>query len=165
MRIALGSDHRGVDAAKSIRPHLEAAGHTITLLGECSGATCDYPDNAFLVSRAVADGKADRGILVCGSGIGMSIAANKVAGVRAALVSDEMGAQVSRAHNNANVLCLAGDLVGQNLLRRIIDVWLTTSFEGGRHERRIKKIAMIERGENPAAANGAGATPERAVSR
>lgn len=161
MRVALGSDHRGVDAAKSIRPHIEAAGHTVTVLGECSGNSCDYPDNAYLVGKAVAKGEADAGILVCGSGIGMSIAANKVAGVRAALVNDELGAQLSRAHNNANVLCLAGDLIGQNLLRRIIDVWLSTPFDGGRHERRVKKISMIERGDNPAASG----TPERAGSR
>lgn len=149
MRIAIGSDHRGADAAKSIRPHIEALGHTVTLVGECSGSPCDYPDNAWLVGRMVASGEADRGILICGSGIGMSIAANKIQGIRAALVTDELTAQLSRAHNNANVLCLAADLLGQNLLHRIIDTWLTTPFDGGRHERRIQKIHAIERGENP----------------
>ncbi|MCL4210951.1 MAG: ribose 5-phosphate isomerase B [Phycisphaeraceae bacterium] len=149
MRIAIGSDHRGVDAARSIRPHIEALGHTVALLGECSGNPCDYPDNAWLVGRAVASGEVDRGILICGSGIGMSIAANKIPGVRAALVTDELTAQLSRAHNNANVLCLAADLLGQNLLHRIIDTWLSTPFDGGRHERRIQKIHAIERGENP----------------
>jgi len=149
MRIALGSDHRGVEAAQSVRPYLESKGHTITVLGDCGGGPCDYPDQAWLVGRAVADGAADAGILICGSGIGMSMAANKIAGVRAALVHDELAAERSRAHNDANVLCLPGDLVSDAQLNRIIDIWLRTPFEGGRHARRVRKITAIERGEDP----------------
>ncbi|RMD62319.1 MAG: RpiB/LacA/LacB family sugar-phosphate isomerase, partial [Planctomycetota bacterium] len=92
---------------------------------------------------------ADRGVLICGSGIGMCIAANKVKGVRAALVSDELSAEMSRRHNDANVLCLAADLLGDRLIERIVEIWLATPFEGGRHARRVAKIAAIERGEDP----------------
>ncbi|MFO0874863.1 MAG: ribose 5-phosphate isomerase B [Phycisphaerales bacterium] len=150
MRIALGTDHRGVETARGLVPYLEAKGHEVVVLGECSGSSCDYPDSAFLVGRAVSSGQFDRGILVCGSGIGMSIAANKVDGVRAALVQDELTAELSRSHNDANVLCLSGDLIGQTLAKRIVDVWTTTPFEGGRHGRRVTKIAAIEKGVDPA---------------
>jgi ribose 5-phosphate isomerase B len=110
---------------------------------------CDYPDMAYPVATAVATGDAQRGILICGSGIGMSIAANKVKGVRAALVHDEIGAEMSRRHNDANVLCLAADLLGVRLIERIIGIWLATEFEGGRHARRVSKITAIEQGHNP----------------
>lgn len=149
MKIALGSDHRGTEAAKDLRPHLESKGHTVELVGECNGRMCDYPDNAWLVGRAVVNGDCEMGILICGTGIGMCIAANKVDGVRAALVSDELTAELSRAHNNANVLCLSGDLMGQRLIQRVVDTWLATPFEAGRHERRVSKIMAIERGEDP----------------
>lgn len=147
-RIAIGADHRGVDAARQIAQHLTSHGHEAKLLGACEGP-CDYPDQAWLVGRAIADGEADMGILICGTSIGMSIAANKIAGVRAAVVHDELTAQLSRAHNDANVLCLSGDLLGQRLIEKIVDVWLATEFEGGRHARRVGKIAQIERGEDP----------------
>lgn len=149
MRIALGSDHRGAEAMSVLRPYLEQKGHQVEQIGECPLDICDYPDNAYLVAREVADGRADMGVLICGSGIGMSMAANKVDGVRAALVSDELTAQLSRSHNDANVLCLAGDLIGHHLIARIVDAWLRTSFDGGRHARRVDKITAIERGENP----------------
>lgn len=148
-KIALGSDHRGAEAVKFLRPRLESEGHEITVFGECSGKSCDYPDQAYTVAKAVSDGAADMGILICGTGIGMSIAANKVRGVRAALVSDELTAEMSRAHNDANVLCVSGDLIGQRLIERIVEIWLRTPFEGGRHARRVAKIMAIERGENP----------------
>jgi ribose 5-phosphate isomerase B len=103
------------------------------------------------VANSVARGESERGILVCGTGIGMCIAANKVDGIRAALASDELAAQLSRSHNDANVLCLSADLIGPILAKRILDVWMSTSFEGGRHERRLAKITRIEHGQDPSA--------------
>lgn len=151
MRISLGSDHRGVSLVQSFVAQLRGAGHDPVVLGECSGASCDYPDIAWLVANSVARGESERGILVCGTGIGMCIAANKVDGIRAALASDELAAQLSRSHNDANVLCLSADLIGPILAKRILDVWMSTAFEGGRHERRLAKITRIEHGENPSA--------------
>jgi len=150
MKIALGADHRGDIAAKALMMQLQTVGHEVTLLGDCGGQACDYPDNAYLVSSAVAEKKAERGILICGSGIGVSIAANKVKGVRAALVFDEFGAAMSRSHNDANVLCLSADATPLKELVSIVDRWLKEPFEGGRHLRRVLKIAAIERGEDPA---------------
>ncbi|HMN96028.1 MAG TPA: ribose 5-phosphate isomerase B [Phycisphaerales bacterium] len=150
MRIALGTDHRGAEIIRALLPYLQGKGHEVVILGECGATSCDYPDSAFVVGRAVAEGRFDRGILVCGSGIGMTIAANKIDGVRAALVTDELTAELSRSHNDANILCLSGDLLGQPLVRRIVDVWLATAFEGGRHARRVAKIKAIEDGRDPA---------------
>lgn len=149
MKIALGADHRGVDIAQALLTHLRASGHDVRVLGECTGASTDYPDIAFRVAHAVAENEVDRGILICGTGIGMCIAANKVHGIRAAMAQDELAAQLSRTHNDANVLCLSADLIGQTLAKRVIDVWTGTDFEGGRHQRRLNKIAAIERGEDP----------------
>src|SRR5262249_21988969 len=104
----------------------------------------DYPDFAFRVAHAVSDGAADRGILVCGTGIGMCIAANKVAGVRAAPCHDSITAEMSRRHNNANVLCLSADLLGEELIERMVKIWLETEFENGRHARRVEKIQRYE---------------------
>jgi ribose 5-phosphate isomerase B len=151
MRISLGSDHRGVSLVQSFVAQLRGAGHDPVVLGECSGASCDYPDIAWLVANSVARGESERGILVCGTGIGMCIAANKVDGIRAALASDELAAQLSRSHNDANVLCLSADLIGPILAKRFLDVWMSTSFEGGRHERRLAKITRIEHGQDPSA--------------
>jgi len=149
MKIALGADHRGDTSAKALLAHLQSAGQQVTLLGDCGGQACDYPDNAYLVSKAVADGKAERGILICGSGIGVSIAANKIKGIRAALVFDEFGAAMSRSHNDANVLCLSADATPIKEIMAIVERWLKEPFEGGRHLRRVMKIAAIERGEDP----------------
>ena len=149
MRVAVGSDHRGAQTVASLVQHLKADGHEVDILGECTDAICDYPDAAYQVARTVADGKADRGILMCGTGIGMCIAANKVKGVLAALAQDELSAQLSRTHNNANVLCLSADLTGTTLAKRIVDTFMKTAFEGGRHERRIRKIRDIEDGRAP----------------
>jgi ribose 5-phosphate isomerase B len=151
MKVALGSDHRGSQMAQALLHQLRAEGHEVTVMGECSGASCDYPDVAWVVASAVANGQADRGILICGTGIGMCIAANKIKGIRAALAQDELSAQLSRTHNDANVLCLSADLIGQTLVKRIVDLWFRTTFEGGRHERRLGKIVKIENGQNPAA--------------
>ncbi len=150
MKIALGADHRGAEAVGSLNTHLQAAGHDTTVLGDCGGESCDYPDVAYLVGRAVAEGKVERGILICSNGIGVTIAANKVSGVRAALVYDQVNAERSRLHNDANVLCLGGEMTLHDELVRIVDAWLAAPFEGGRHQRRVDKISAIERGENPA---------------
>lgn len=150
MRIALGSDHRGLTAMKALISFLESRGHQVVVLGACSETSSDYPDSAYEVGKAVAGGTADAGILACSNGVGMSIAANKVSGVRAALVYDEDNARRSRSHNNANVLCLGGEMASQQTLNQIVDAWLSTSFEqGGRHERRVRKIIAIEEGDDP----------------
>jgi ribose 5-phosphate isomerase B len=151
MKIALGSDHRGTVVLQSLVNHLRAEGHAVEVLGECAGTSCDYPDIAWIVARAVHEGKSDRGILICGTGIGMCIAANKMPGIRAAMAFDELAAQLSRTHNDANVLCLSADLIGQTLAKRVVDVWTKTQFEGGRHQRRLNKIEAIERGQDPSA--------------
>ncbi len=150
MKIALGADHRGVEAVGSLDAHLQTTGHETTVLGDCNGESQDYPDSAYLVGRAVADGTVQRGILVCSNGIGVTIAANKITGIRAALVYDQVNAERSRRHNDANVLCLGGEITSHDELARIVDIWLTTPFEGGRHQRRVNKILAIERGEDPA---------------
>ncbi|MFQ5493837.1 MAG: ribose 5-phosphate isomerase B [Phycisphaerae bacterium] len=144
MNVALSSDHRGYDAKEQIKAHLAAAGHQVVDFGCDSTASCDYPDTALRGAASVASGQTDRGIFLCGSGIGMSITANKVRGIRAALCHDELTAEMSRRHNNANVLCLPADLVGSELLRRVVDAWLRTDYEGGRHDRRLQKIADYE---------------------
>lgn len=151
MKIALGADHRGASSTKQLFDKLKREGHEPIMLGDCSGAPCDYPERAYEVGNAVSSGKADVGILICGTGVGMAIAANKVKGVRAAVVHDELTAQLSRSHNDANVLCLSADLLGQRLIESIAEVWINTEFEGGRHGRRIRKIMAIEDGKDPAA--------------
>lgn len=145
MKVAVSSDHRGYKAKEQVKGYLAAAGHTVLDFGCDSPASCDYPDTAVAGAKSIATGEADRGVFFCGSGIGMSIAANKVVGIRAALCHDELTAELSRRHNNANVLCLAADLLGDELVRRIVDVWLGTEYEGGRHERRLRKLAEYER--------------------
>ncbi|MDX2148016.1 MAG: ribose 5-phosphate isomerase B [Planctomycetota bacterium] len=149
MKVALSSDHRGTAAIRAVCELVKRLGHDAELFGDCAGAACDYPERAFQVAQAVASGKFDVGVLICGTGIGMSIAANKVKGVRAAVVHDEMTAQLSRSHNNANVLCMSGDLLGARLIEKIVETWLRTEFEGGRHARRIHKISAIEEGREP----------------
>jgi ribose 5-phosphate isomerase B len=145
MKVALSSDHRGYRAKELIKSFLTAAGNTVADFGCDSPASCDYPDTAFAGAKAVAAGACDRGIFLCGTGIGMSVSANKVNGIRAALCHDELTAEMSRRHNNANVLCLPADLLGDELLRRVVDVWLRTDYEGGRHDRRLHKIAEFEK--------------------
>lgn len=147
MKIAIGADHRGYQAKEKIKAMLTSKGYEVQDMGTGGPASCDYPDAAYPTCKAVTAGQADRGVLLCGTGIGMSIAANKVRGVRAAVVHDELTAEMSRRHNNANILCLPADLLGEELTRRIVDVWLNTSFEGGRHERRVRKIADYEEQE------------------
>ena len=148
--IVLGADHRGTSSVKQLAESLKQQGFQTRVIGDCNAAACDYPERAYEVGRAVASGQARLGVLVCGTGIGMSIAANKVPGVRAAVAHDEMTAQLSRSHNDANVLCLSADLLGQRLIEKIVEVWIDTDFEGGRHARRVRKIAAIEKGNDPA---------------
>lgn len=149
MRIAIGGDHRGHDAIVHLADHVRAMGHEASLLGPVSRDPCDYTDGAFAVARAVSAGEADFGVLVCGTGIGTCMSANKVDGIRAALVHDEITAQMCRSHNDANIVCLSADLLGIRLMDKIIDTCLNTPFSAGRHSRRVKKLAAIERGEDP----------------
>ena len=149
-RIAIGADHRGVEAARAIADMLTQQGHTVVLNESCAaGEPCDYPDQAWKVGRAISEGRATRGLLICGTAIGMSIAANKIPGCRAAVVHDELTAELSRSHNDANIICLSGDLLGQRLMEKIVTLWLKTPFEGGRHARRVDKIMLIEKGQAP----------------
>jgi ribose 5-phosphate isomerase B len=150
MKIAIGSDHRGFEVKKRIATLLQDMGHEVFDVGPHGSESVDYPDYAFQVGRAVVEGRADRGILTCGTGIGMCIAANKVHGVRAAPCHDSITAEMSRRHNDANVLCLSADLLGNELIDRMLQIWLETEFEGGRHARRVEKIARFEDGKQPA---------------
>ncbi|MBI2301287.1 MAG: ribose 5-phosphate isomerase B [Armatimonadetes bacterium] len=143
MRVAIGADHAGFRLKEAIRE--QAAGVELVDFGTHSEDSCDYPDVAGAVATAVAQGEVDRGILVCGTGVGMSMAANKVAGVRAAACSDTYSARLTRAHNDANVLCLGARVVGPGLALDIVQLFLDTAFDGGeRHERRIEKIHALE---------------------
>jgi RpiB/LacA/LacB family sugar-phosphate isomerase len=140
MKIAVGSDHAGYRLKEALKEPLESRGHQITDYGTFSEESVDYPDIGFKVARGVANGQYERGILVCGSGQGMVMMANRVRGVRAALCFDQKAAQMSRQHNDANVLVFSGWNVPPEEAVKILDVWLTTEFEGGRHLRRIKKL-------------------------
>jgi ribose 5-phosphate isomerase B len=145
MRIATGSDHAGLGLKAGLVEFLEGEGHTVTDLGTHDSASCDYPDFAARVANAVAGGQADFGLLLCGTGVGMAMAANKVAGIRAAVVSDPFSARATRCHNDANILCMGERVVGQGLAREILAAWLDAEYEGGRHQRRIDKITALER--------------------
>lgn len=146
MKIAIASDHRGFETKLKLLGEIKALHHEILDLGPYAIEMVDYPDYAFSVAKAVADHVVDRGILICGTGIGMCIAANKVAGVRAAPCHDVVSAQMSRRHNDANIMCLSADLLSPELSSRMLILWLQTEFEGGRHARRVDKIKNIEIG-------------------
>jgi ribose 5-phosphate isomerase B len=145
MRIAIGSDHAGFELKEQVRAHLESRGHDVVDVGTNGPASVDYPDFAWQVGEAVVRAEADFGVLVCGSGLGMAIAANKVAGVRAVQVMDAEMAKMSRLHNDANVVTLAGRYLEPVQAGEIVDTFLSTAFEGGRHQRRIDKITELER--------------------
>jgi len=149
MKIVVGSDHRGFKAKEVIKAIVTQLGHECIDVGTDSSDPVDYPDYAYVAAMAVAKNEADRAILICGTGIGTSITANKIKGIRAALCHDELSAQISRDHNDANVLCVSGDLIGKVLMRKMVEVWLSTEFSGGRHQRRINKITAIEEGKDP----------------
>src|SRR5205085_1181934 len=145
MKIAVGNDHRGVAVKQRVVGLLNELGHQVNDLGANSAASVDYPDYAIPVAEAVSGGGADRGILICGTGHGMCIAANKVTGIRAANCRDVIDAELSRRHNDANVMCLSADLIGEEQIEKMIRTWLTTDVEGGRHARRTDKIAAYEK--------------------
>ncbi|MEJ2649680.1 MAG: ribose 5-phosphate isomerase B [Sedimentisphaerales bacterium] len=149
MKVAVGCDHRGFETKEQIKAIINELGHECIDFGTNNNEPVDYPDTAYLAAKAVSTKQADRAILACATGIGMSMAANKVAGVRAALCHDELSAQVSRGHNDSNVLCLSGDQIGEAMLRKMVEVWLSTEFSGGRHQRRVNKIQAIEQGKDP----------------
>ncbi|SMO67357.1 ribose 5-phosphate isomerase B [Melghirimyces algeriensis] len=144
MRIIIGSDHGGLQLKESVKHVLKDLGMEFVDVGCDCKESVDYPDYALPVAERVAKGEFDRGILICGTGIGMSIAANKVRGIRCAVVSDEYSAQMSREHNNANVLALGERVVGPGLAEAIVRRWLSTEFASGRHERRVEKIGALE---------------------
>ncbi|MGB7324237.1 MAG: ribose 5-phosphate isomerase B [Rubripirellula sp.] len=150
LRIAIGSDHRGVKIKDRLVQNLTAAGFPINDVGTHGDAAVDYPDIAQAVAQQVANGEVDRGILICGTGIGMSITANKFAGVRAASCYDEVMVEISRRHNDVNILCLPGDMIGDRPIDDLIRMWLNTEFDGGRHAVRIQKIGNIEQSTKPA---------------
>ncbi len=154
MKIVVGSDHRGFEAKSQIKSIVKELGHECIDVGTITNEPVDYPDLAYLAATKVSKKEADRAILTCGTGIGMCIAANKIKGVRAALCHDELSAQISRGHNDSNVLCISGDLIGEVLLRKIVEAWLTTKFSGGRHKRRVEKIGVIEEGKDPSGSEG-----------
>ena len=145
MKIALGNDHRGVAVKLRLEDMLKGLGHTVDDFGAASAASADYPDFAIPVAEAVASGKDERGLLICATGHGMCIAANKVHGVRAVNCRDVVDAEMSRLHNDANVLCLSADLLSDEVIERMVKTWLETRFEGGRHERRLEKVKQYER--------------------
>lgn len=144
MKIALGADHGGFSLKELAKQHLTELGHTVQDFGTYDTTSCHYPVYAEKVASAVAAGQADMGILICGTGIGMSIAANKVRGIRAAAVSDCFTAKATRQHNNSNILCLGERTVGPGLAMLLIDTFLSTEFEGGRHQTRVDMISALE---------------------
>lgn len=144
MKISLGCDHGGLELKETIKAHLLERGFEVEDFGTYSKESCDYPDFARPAAEAVASGACERGILVCTTGIGVSITANKVKGVRCALLSDLMSAKMTRQHNDTNMMALGQGVVGPMLALQIVDIWLDTAFEGGRHQRRIDKMMAIE---------------------
>ncbi|MHC4132615.1 MAG: ribose 5-phosphate isomerase B [Planctomycetota bacterium] len=149
MKVAIACDHRGFELKEQLKSILVQLGHECTDFGTNDIHPVDYPDMAYGAAMAVSRNEADRAILACATGLGMCITANKINGIRAALCHDELTARISRDHNDANILCLSGDQMGDVLLRKIVEVWLETEFSGGRHERRVNKIKAIEEGKEP----------------
>lgn len=147
MKIAVGSDHAGFELKEAVRPLLEEAGHEVVDVGTDSEESTDYPIHAEAAARLVADGGAERAVLVCGSGVGVSIVANKVDGIRAVNAHDADEAEMSRRHNDANVLTLAGRRLSSEDARSIVERFLDTDFEGGRHQRRVDQITAVERSD------------------
>ena len=146
MKIAIGSDHRGVQLKAKIVELLQGLGHEVEDEGPKEDSSVDYPDYAAKVARKVSGGEVERGILICGTGIGMAIAANKFKGVRAAPCNDELTAEMSRRHNDLNVLCLSADLLGDSpRVEPLVETWLNTAFEAGRHLRRVDKITELDK--------------------
>lgn len=148
-RIAIGSDHAGLDLKESLRMHLQSKGIEAIDLGTTSKDSVDYPDFAEKVAALVSKGTVSQGILICGTGVGMSITANKYPGVRAAVATNSFMAKMARAHNHANILCLGSRVIEEDIAKEILEAWLNEPFEGGRHERRVSKILQLDRGIVP----------------
>jgi ribose 5-phosphate isomerase B len=146
MRIAVGCDHRGVNVKQRVLELLQTFGQEVIDLGTNDHQEVDYPDVAAAVAEKVSSGEVDRGVLICGTGLGMCIVANKFPGVRAAPCHDDLSVEIARRHNDLNVLCLSGEILGERNVDRLVELWLRTAFEGGRHARRVQKIAEFERG-------------------
>lgn len=144
MKIAIGCDHGGLEHKNAIKEFLENQGHEVVDFGIYEQVSVDYPDIAKKVAASIKSGETTRGILVCGTGIGMSIAANKVKGIRAAALSDHFSAKFTRLHNDTHILCLGGRVVGVGVATELADLFINTEFEGGRHQTRIDKITAIE---------------------
>ena len=142
--IAIACDHGGYALKEAVKKHLTDSGYDVRDFGTDSLESCDYPDYAAPAARAVAGGECEKGIVICTTGIGVSIVANKIKGVRCALCSDLLSAEMTRRHNDANMLAMGAGIVGQNLALAIVDKWLATEFEGGRHQRRVDKITALE---------------------
>jgi ribose 5-phosphate isomerase B len=149
MKIGFGNDHRGFKIRESIIDFIKQLGHECIDFGSASKSPVDYTDIAYTASMSVAKKEIDRAILVCSTGMGMCIAANKVKGIRATFCMDQMSAEISRHHNHSNVLCLSADLENEHLMHKIIETWLNTKTGGGRHKRRVDKISAIEQGRDP----------------
>ena len=146
MKIAIGCDHGALTLKDTVVAHLEKQGHQVTDFGTYTMDSCDYPDYAAQAAQAVADGKCDRGIVLCTTGIGVSIAANKIKGIRCALLSDVMSARMTREHNDTNVMAIGAGVVGTMLALEIVDTWIGTEFSGNeRHQRRIDKVMALEK--------------------
>ena len=142
--IAIGSDHGGYLLKEEIKKHLKEKGYEFKDFGTDSTASCDYPVYAEKVCRAVQSGECEKGILICGPGIGMSMCANKCKGIRAAVCGDHFSAEFTRKHNNANVLCLGARVIGAGVAMQLVDIFLTTEYEGGRHEKRVEMMMQLE---------------------
>jgi RpiB/LacA/LacB family sugar-phosphate isomerase len=149
VRIAIGSDHAGFDLKERVKEFLRSSGVEVQDIGPFTKDYVDYPDSAEKVALEVRNGKADRGILMCGTGIGVCISANKFPGIRAALVWEPEIARLSRLHNDANILCLPGRFIDPALAVELVKIWLATPFEGGRHQRRVDKIRALEARSQP----------------
>lgn len=145
MKIAIGNDHSAVEMKQIIRAHVEEKGYEVIDFGTNSTESCDYPVYGEKVGRAVASGEADLGILICGTGVGISLAANKVKGIRACVCSEPFSARLSKMHNDTNILAFGARVVGTELAKMIVDEWLDARFEGGRHQRRVDMIMDIEK--------------------
>lgn len=144
MKIAIGCDHAGVDCKNQLIEFLEKQGYEVKNFGTDTTDSCDYPDIAYPVAKSVVSGEYDRGILICGTGVGIGICANKVNGIRCALCSDSYTAELCRKHNNANMISMGARIIDIEKMKQIVSIFLSTQFEGGRHQRRVDKITMIE---------------------
>ena len=144
MKLMIGSDHGGFELKEEVKKYLLEQGHEVTDVGTYSPESCDYPDIAKAGCEKILSGECERGILICGTGIGISMAANKIKGIRAACCSDTYSARYTRLHNDANVLCFGGRVVGGGLACELVDAYLSVEFEGGRHQRRVDKIMALE---------------------